>query len=220
MRFIKKGESPSFFEEEKANVGLTIESSWREFQNPCKTRLTKYLVQEQHGLCAYCECDLSLPVIDSDSIRSKHLEHLAPQGEHPNLRFSYHNLVASCDGQLLLNQRIKASESCGHRKANEYDESWFLNPTIQEDINHSFSFDPQDGSIKPANTDRIAHAKNMIEILNLDAPYLKDARLNAKQVLLEYLSTLEPEQAQTVLDNELTTPREFVSFLQNCFLEP
>jgi len=217
VRFIKKGESPDFFEEEKANVGLTAESSWGEFQNPCKTHLTEHLVREQQGLCAYCECDLSLPITGSESIRSRHLEHLAPQGEHPNLRFSYYNLVASCDGQLLSNQRIKAGESCGHRKANEYDESWFLNPTIEEEISHFFTFDPQDGSIKPADTGRTEHAEKMIKVLNLDAPYLKDARLNAKQVLLEYLATLESEQAQTVLNHELAISREFVSFIRDCF---
>lgn len=217
MRFIKKGESPNFFEEEKSNVGLTSESSWNEFQNPCKTRLIEYLTEEQLGLCAYCECDLSQLVSGSEFLRSKHLEHLAPQSEHPELRFSYYNLVASCNGQLLLNQRLKANESCGHRKANEYDESWFINPTTEETVNQFFTFDPQDGSIKPAATNRAEHAQKMIQILNLDAQYLKDSRLNAKHVLLDYLSDLEPDQAQTMLNHEFTTPREFVSFLQDCF---
>lgn len=217
MRFIKKGASPDFFEKEKAVVGLTVESKWNEFQNPCKSRFTDYLVQEQNGLCAYCECDLTSPVTGSDITRSRHLEHIAPQGEYPELRFSYHNLVASCDGQLLASERIKQGESCGHRKNKEYGESWFLNPVNDESISEYFSFDSQDGSILPAATNRSEDTQEMINILNLDAPYLKNARLNSKEVLVEYLISLEPEQAELLLSSELESPREFISFLKHCF---
>lgn len=217
MRFIKKGTSPDFFEQEKATVGLTSDSKWNEFQNPCKSRFTEHLVQEQDGLCAYCECDLTSPVTNSTVPRSRHLEHLAPQSEHPELRFSYHNLVASCDGQLLASERIKQGESCGHRKENEYDESWFLNPVNDPSISKYFSFDSQDGNILPAETNRSEDAKEMIRALNLDASYLKNARLNSKEVLVEYLTSLEPEQAELLLRSELGSPREFISFLKYCF---
>ena len=219
MHFIKKGDSPDFFETEKTNVGLGSNSSWRELLNPCKSRLTDHLIAEQSGLCAYCECDLTLSVTGSDIARSRHIEHIAPQASYPSLRFSYANLVASCDGQLLSRQRVKTSESCGHRKANEYDESWFLNPTIEEEISDFFSYDSQDGSIHSAESSRSDHAQKMIDVLNLDAPYLKAARLISKGVLLDYLARLEPEQSLEALNHELNTPREFVSFLQDCFPE-
>ena len=218
MRFIKKGASPDFFEQEKTTVGLTSESAWNELQNPCKTALKNYLISEQHGLCAYCECDLTLSVTGSDTPRTTHLEHLAPQSKYPELRFSYHNLVTSCDGQLLTSKRVKEGESCGHRKENEYDESWFLNPVEDESVSQYFSFDPQDGSIIAADTSRTEDAQKMIDTLNLDAPYLRNARLNAKDVLIEHLTSIEPNQAELLLRNELESPREFISFLQNCFV--
>ena len=220
MRFIKKGESPDFFEAEKVRLRLGPDSDWKKLRKPCKPRLKNYLIDEQHCLCAYCECDLSLLVTGTNKLRESHLEHLAPQSKYSDLKFSYHNLVVSCEGQLLSNQRIKKRESCGHRKANEYDESWFLNPTFEEEISEFFSFDSQDGSIHSAASSRAEHAQKMIDVLNLDAPYLKAARVNSKDVLLDYLASLEPEQSLEVLNHELTTPREFVSFLQNCFLEP
>ena len=217
MRFIKKGTSPDFFEQEKSAVGLTSESKWNEFQNPCKTDLKNYLINEQYSLCAYCECDLNIPIIRSDTPRSTHLEHLAPQSQYPELRFSYHNLVASCNGQLLSSERIKEGESCGHRKENEYDESWFLNPVKDEYISQYFSFDSQDGSILPTETDRAIDTQHMINTLNLNAPYLKNARLNAKEVLIQHLTSIEPDQAELLLRSELESPREFISFLQSCF---
>ena len=217
MRFIKKGESPDFFEKEKAKVGLTSESKWAKFRKPCKPRLTEYLIKEQHGLCAYCECDLTSSVTSTETLRKRHLEHLAPQKRHPELRFSYQNLVVSCEGQFLSDKVIKERESCGHRKLNEYDESWFLNPTTEKEINQFFTFDPQDGSIRPAETNRTADAQKMIDILNLDAPYLKHARLSAKEVLIEHLASIEPDQAMLLLKSELESPREFISFLQGCF---
>ena len=217
MRFIKKGDSPDFFEEEKTAVGLSNESTWNEFQNPCKSRFTEYLVHEQHNLCAYCECDLTSPIDGQRTLRSRHLEHLAPQSNYPELRFSYYNLVASCNGQLLSTERIKEGESCGHRKLNEYHDSWFLNPVTEDAITQYFSFDAQNGSIDPAETNRTADAQKMIDILNLDAPYLKHARLSAKEVLIEHLASIEPDQAMLLLKSELESPREFISFLQGCF---
>ena len=217
MSPITKGTPPDFFEEEKERVSLTSESAWNEFQNPCKSSFTEYLVEEQDGLCAYCECDLTLPVTGSSTPRSRHLEHIKPQSDYPESRFSYENLVASCNGQLLVSERIKEGESCGHRKKNEYG-SWFLSPVNNEHISQYFSYDSQDGDIVAAETDRSEDAKKMINILNLNAPYLKNARLNSKDVLVEYmLSMPDPDQAELLLESELESPREFISFLEHCF---
>lgn len=220
MRFVQKGQSPDFFEQEKIHVPLNQTSKWNEFQNPCKGKLTEHLIEEQEGLCIYCECDLSSPVTGSTIARKRHIEHLAPQGSNEDLRFAYHNLTVSCDGQLLSRSRVKEGESCGHRKDDEYDEAWFINPTVDQNVTQFFTFESEDGSMLPAETDRHDHAETMIEKLNLDAQYLKAARLNAKEVMLEHLNSLEPEESEEsliFLDHELSQPREFISFLQSAF---
>ncbi|MDD4965120.1 MAG: TIGR02646 family protein [Gallionella sp.] len=206
MRFIQKTQSPDFFEQEKSAAPLT---TWESFQNPCKNKFKDFLLTEQQHLCGYCECHLS----SNDS----HLEHLAPQEQYADLRFVYENLIVSCNGTSICDGKSKHKESCGHRKNNEYDQALFLNPVATPDISSHFKFDPDTGQVLATEKDAKNAANYMIRILNLDALYLRNARRNAKEVLLAHLNQLPPEQAMPILRAELATEREFISFLRFCF---
>lgn len=203
MRFIQKTQSPDFFEQEKHGTPLT---SWSSFRG--RKELKKFLLEEQHYLCGYCECNVS---------ENNHFEHIAPQDKYPELRFEYTNLIVSCEGKFFCDGKEQEKESCGHRKDNEYDEALFLNPVAIPDISSHFKFDPDTGQMLATENDAKNAANYMIRILNLDALYLRNARRNAKEVLLAHLNQLPPEQAMPILRAELATEREFISFLRFCF---
>ncbi|MEB4592817.1 retron system putative HNH endonuclease [Candidatus Thiothrix sp. Deng01] len=209
MRFIQKTQSPDFFEQEKCGFPLTEDSPWGDFKNPCKKMFKDFLAQEQHGLCGYCERDLSST--------SSHLEHIAPRERYKHLKFVYENLIVSCDGGFLCQGKMLNKESCGHRKDNEYDEQLFLNPVQLPDISTCFHFDNETGAIIAASQASDEAANYTIRILNLNAPYVRDARMNARDVLLEGLSNLPIDQAETILRQELSAEREFISFLRHYF---
>ena len=60
----------------------------------------------------------------------------------------------------------------------------------------------------------------MINVLNLDVQYLRDARKYAKEVLVDLLSSPDFSNADTanhILHSELSEDREFISFLKHCF---
>jgi len=212
VRFIKKTDSPDFFEKEKNTFPLTEESSWKDFRNPCKTKFKKFLVEEQNGLCVYCECDLALT--------SSHIEHIKPRSKYKQLKFNYKNLTVSCDGSFLCHESLVNKQSCGHRKDDLYIEELFLNPTEQLDIEEYFLFNPETGAILPAEGIKHEKSSYMINVLNLDVQYLRDARKYAKEVLVDLLSSpdfLNDDAANHILHSELSEDREFISFLKHCF---
>ncbi len=210
MRFIDKSESPSFFEEEKVGFPLTESSSWKDLQNPCKTYLKEFLTTEQSGLCAYCECDLS-------STKS-HLEHIKPRSLYNNLKFEYTNLVVSCNGVFLCETDPQLGRTCGHKKENEYDEDLFLNPIELLGIGSYFIYDAETGAILPSEAVSTDSAKYMISLLHLDIPYLRDARKNAKDAIVELLSTPEyKDSIFEIIEKELSVEREYISYLRYCF---
>ena len=209
MRFIQKKQSPDFFEQEKCKFPLTENSPWEDFKNPCKIKLKNSLEQEQHGLCGYCECDLSST--------SSHIEHIAPRERYKHLKFTYENLIVSCDGRFLCSGKIRNKESCGHRKDNEYNEQLFLNPVTLSDIADFFQFDNENGAMSSSGFTNHQAATDTIRVLNLDAPSLRNARLKAKEILWENLNALPIEEAETILRQELSIEREFISFLRHYF---
>jgi uncharacterized protein (TIGR02646 family) len=208
MRYIEKKSIPQFFEQEKQSRNFDENTAWKRFGNPCKQALTQYIKHEQNDLCIYCECDLN-----STSI---HLEHLAPQETHFHLRFDYNNLTVSCDGFDCESQKFK--QSCGHRKNNEYDEILFINPIKEKDINSYFAFikdGDHEGAIVPAllSEDRMKRAAYMIKILRLDSEFLRLRRKAAKDALIDFVLNYPDLD----IDSELSTYREYISFLRYYF---
>ena len=124
MIYIRKSPSPDSFENWKRT------NRQREFgalKGQPKTDLKNSLISEQKGLCCYCCARISRD--------NSHIEHIKPKGNRKwrNLRFSYKNLLASCDG--FDDYGI----TCGHNKDEWYDEELFISP-LEEDCESHFTY--------------------------------------------------------------------------------
>ncbi len=213
MRYIEKGESPSFFEQEK--LTLQQDPSWKNLH--CKPALRRHLMDEQKHLCAYCECE----VHEANS----HIEHIVAQSEQDALRFDYDNLIVSCNGVQCDSEAKKAYKpedvhSCGHKKLDELNAALFLNPVVETEISHYFDYDAISGAIMASNQNE-PKADYTIELLNLDNSRLRNARLNAKAALVasvsEFRKTHNAKTVQEITGFLLNKPPAFVSFLTHCF---
>mgnify|MGYP001810800003 CR=1 FL=1 len=221
MRHIQKTASPDFFEAERAT--LPIDATWDDLH--CKRALKQVLVTEQGQLCGYCESQIT----PDDS----HIEHVMAQSEQEDLRFDYHNLIASCNG-VECNPSDKNTykpedvHSCGHKKSNDMDARLFLNPITCVDISNYFDFDPTTGNICPSHSDASSNAYQKanytINLLNLDNSRLNNARLNAKGAFRKAVSQYHnkpsgksiKEVAMRLLNKQ--PAQAFDSFLHRCFI--
>ncbi len=213
MRYIEKGVSPDFFEQEK--LTLQQDPSWKNLH--CKPALRRHLMYEQKHLCAYCESAIH----DSNS----HIEHIVAQSEQDALRFDYDNLIVSCNGVQCdrAAQSVYPSEdvhSCGHRKSDELNVSLFLNPVVEIEISCYFNYDATSGAMMATDKNQ-PKADYTIELLNLDNSRLRNARLNAKAALVasvsEFRKTHKTKTVQEITGFLLNKPPAFVSFLTHCF---
>jgi len=140
MKYIRKSAIPQFFIEDtkslKESIKRTLISKDKSkvWDNDYlqKRVLKAYLLEnEQNYLCGYCEAKISLD--------NSHVEHIKPKSlDYDNLTFDYSNLLVSCNG-ICFSESNKPI-TCGHRKANKFDESKFLNPTQQIDIRDYFIY--------------------------------------------------------------------------------
>lgn len=181
MRYVMKGDSPDFFEDEKKQ--LDPKTTWDSLH--CKPRLRQYLIAEQSGLCIYCEHTVNQA--------NSHIEHLIPQSHKPALRFEYTNLAVSCNGEqcdTAIDNALYDPEdihSCGHKKSDAFDRTRFLNPALETAIGDYFSYNKTTCAIE-ASTKGKTKANYMIdELLNLDNPRLNNERSNARAALQKQL---------------------------------
>lgn len=204
MRYVCKGTSPNFFENEKAS--LNEDPAWDNLH--CKKQLRLHLIDEQNNLCIYCEREINE--------KNSHIEHLLAQSDKPILRFSYENLVASCNGDQCEPQAKEAFKpedvhSCGHKKSDQLDEVQFLNPVQLQDIADYFIYDKETCALCSSEKDR-AKASYMIQLLNLDNPRLNNERANAR-IALERVVKQQPNPKETIR-RFLGKERAFISFLR------
>ena len=140
MKYIKKSAIPQFFiddtKELRASIKIAVTSKdkskvWDNdyFQ---KRVLKEYLLEnEQNYLCGYCEAKITLD--------NSHVEHIKPKSlDYDNLTFDYHNLLVSCNG-ICFSQSNKPI-TCGHKKANKFDENKFLSPLKEINIRDYFIY--------------------------------------------------------------------------------
>lgn len=217
MRYIEKGDSPEFFEDCKGQ--LPTDAVWDHFDENqelgrCKRQLRQHLIDEQTGLCIYCECK-----INADS---SHIEHVFPKSEdkYPEKTFDYSNLVASCNGDKCdKNQEWSGDErSCGHWKSDEFSESLFLNPVADADLGDYFVFNKTHCTIEssPKNSER---ADYTITCLNLNSARLCNERSNARKALEKALRSRFTVNRKQQLQQLLSRKRPFISFLRFNYAE-
>jgi len=153
----------------------------------------KYLIAEQHGLCAYCQTAINT---DNASI-----EHVVPKEKNLELSTNYHNLVAVCKSQVK--DIYTGKMHCDKEKANQLITPFIF--TNDSDVtaarNNSYFAAYSDGTIsaKPKLTVEIGNeADSFINILNLNHITLKQRR--TKDVLngLIEASTVVPNHQKRI----------------------
>jgi len=169
MKYITKESEPvSFTHWKKQNS----HHNWKTFsRTEIYTELRKELISQQDNMCCYCEVAL---IEDIDA----HIEHLKDQDHYPNDRYSFNNLLASC----------QKNDSCGHNKKNGYFEK-MISP-LEKNCQSRFTYTGRGQIIPKDENDRIA--QETIELLGLDCQRLKDRRLSIIMALkdcnTEYLN--------------------------------
>ena len=225
MRYVKKISSPAFFEVCKTN--LLENAGWHEFYenqelSECKKALHQHLIAEQAELCIYCERKISKDI--------SHVEHIHPKdvsGKFAHLTFAYTNLVASCNGDLCDtdNKKVYKPEdvhSCGHKKANDFNEKQFINPVQDENIGEFFKYNKDTGVMSAANEN--ARAEYTINLLNLNCIRLQNDRVNAVQAVFDVILKTNNLMFRQLSKQEMVRillkrnpPFPFISFLHFYF---
>lgn len=211
MRYIKKQTAPTFFSTDTKSI-----HRWDDYLASKKRELKNYMLeQEQNFLCVYCECKISL-----DNLDSCHVEHIKPKASnmYPELTFDYQNLAVSCNGTIHNPDDDKSRYSCGHKKANEYSEINFLDPTKVVDIRDHFVYDFDDFIIMPSGKSPVKSQYN-IDILRLNSDGLPQARGKALRAFQQHLAKIKDvnkrkEKMIEIINGE---NKPFVSFLRYKF---
>jgi uncharacterized protein (TIGR02646 family) len=168
MKRVLKGIEPTSFTQWKATANEEWEPSYPTLQNPQKRELHLRLLEEQGSLCCYCGREVD--------VNSSHIEHFRPQERYEHLALNYENLFASCIRETKPGNPLH----CGHRKGSWFDEASHINPT-DENCEQRFRY-LFTGSIQRNDAQDFA-AIEMIEVLDLDTPYLANRR---KEVLRSF----------------------------------
>jgi len=184
---------------------------WKKVRTGCRNSIKKSILKEQQSLCVYCEKEIN------DHADMAHLEHIKPKSIYLEKCFDYDNLVMSCNGDECSDVNKEDYEdnihSCGHPKKSDFDEEKFLNPVELTKITDYFSYDIDTGKIRASEKDS-TKAEYMIELLNLENPYLNKSRINARKSLLKKITKSKyPEQEIKTLLNS-GSPHAFISYLR------
>ena len=190
--------------------------TYDDLRNPLKDEVKGALIEEQHGLCAYCTQRIT------NSAMLSHIEHVRPQNldEDNTLgtQTDYANLVASCpgdrdlDGSIAQLAKPKTQQHCGHAKGDWYEEHLFVDPRTPA-ANTSFSY-KLDGKIEPATglneADELA-AVTTIEKLNLSSVLLKNNRYCA---IIAVLRALQKRHRSASRNNYVLALQDIVNSLK------
>ena len=90
--------------------------AWSNLQNPEKLELLSQLIQDQRGICCYCEAGIT--------IDNSHIEHIIPRSADKDKHLSYGNLLASCLKETAKGMPL----TCGKARGNWHDDAAYLNP--------------------------------------------------------------------------------------------
>jgi uncharacterized protein (TIGR02646 family) len=131
----------------------------------------QYLIDEQHGLCAYCQ--------GSITIGTSSIEHVIPKEFNLELSTSYYNLVAVCKSPP---KDENGKLHCDKEKQNKLLTPFIFasNSDVTMTRNNSYFAAGADGIIRPK--DRLEHdlkieAEAFISILHLNHTILKEKRV-------------------------------------------
>lgn len=198
MRFIHKRSEPETLLEFKAMSNSNWEPSYDSLPKARKDIIKKALIDEQKGLCCYCERIIT----ESDS----HIEHFKPQDRFSEYALDYNNMHCSC----MVEQTKGTPLHCGMAKGNWYDEALLISP-LDPNCESRFKY-LGDGRILPANSTDEA-ARETIRHLCLDDKGLTAERKTVIDMFLD--ETLSEDERNTFLsvyvDEKGSSPSPFIS---------
>lgn len=223
MRFINKSSRcPEFdnYINENAEY-LSSQGEWN-LQTDIKEKLHNHILEQQKGLCIYCEQQLSKKT-GAEYLPDAIIEHIRPRtnSKYPELTYIFCNLSVACkkhiDKKGIKNNdkanisTPEAIDFCEDRKDKEYNEQLFLNPHEVEDIESYFEYDTE-GRIFPKNDNE--KAKYMIEkALNL--AHTKLINMRKEQYLIFSESPIE--ETDDLLNENAEQLPAFYSMLKQLF---
>ncbi|HIJ83351.1 MAG: TIGR02646 family protein [Magnetococcales bacterium] len=191
MKYIrKKAEPPKFTLWKKQNIPLGM--GYGQLHSDVKKSLHTSLIQEQGGLCCYCECRVRQ--------EGSHIEHFCPQQTFPGMGLKYDNLHASCQRELQPGEPLH----CGHGKANWFDQDLLVSP-LDPGCEARFKFTAI-GKMVAADPEDVA-ARETIDKLGLNIEKLQALRKGAIDALMDN----SPDQIYQILDMPING--EFQEFL-------
>ena len=108
------------------------------------TDAKQFLINEQNGLCAYCQQDISK---DNSSIAS--IEHVVPKSINKELSTNYFNLVAVCN--LKVKDSITNRLHCDNEKGSEVISPFifYSDSSVSNTVNNKYFEAYSNGQISP-----------------------------------------------------------------------
>ena len=195
MKYIQKKIEPQVFTDWKKLSNDDWKATFQDLAGAEKRAVYDALIEEQGGLCCYCE----RPLENNDY----HIEHFKPQGDLTVDPLDFSNMLCSCQNKLKKGD----PRHCGNLKGNWFDE--VLVAPFDIDCESHFDF-TGDGKIKPAS-DMDNAASKTIEKLGLDISKLNDLRANAIAPFLD--DSLDEHEMQKFVTEYLEKTTD------NCFNE-
>ncbi len=202
MRYIQKRPEPQEFTNWK-NESTKTPKTYDDLMGKNKEIVYESLINEQSGICAYCERQL----VEVNGEKDYHIDHLNPQCNPNTDDLDYNNFLCSCLGNLVKGE----PRHCGHLKANKILPVHPLQRDCQSKFTYNFT-----GEI-----DGIDQAsKETIKILGLNIPKLVDMRNKVAEVFLT--DDVNQEELQTFVASYITPDKEsrrnpFCSMIEHLF---
>ncbi|MBQ7585115.1 MAG: TIGR02646 family protein [Desulfovibrionaceae bacterium] len=170
----------------------------------------KNLIEDQKGLCAYCECKL-----DKDASYTIRVEHFHPKSDTLsgyNWHTDWQNLLASCmggerEGNIF---QLPKNLSCDAHKKNKICDNTIVNPLKLPPFPAAFGYNMGTGELFPNPEFCDAYPKipyneslntkdlllNTLEVLNLNCDRLCSARLRVSKYLEQTKKKLRENHAK------------------------
>ena len=187
MKHIDKASEPALFSHWK-NENIPLRMGYGELHSDVKNVLHVALIQEQGGICCYCERRISL----GDS----HIEHFCPQrgvNACPDQTLDYQNIHASCQKNLSPGE----PHHCGTLKEEWFNSGQLISP-LDPGCETHFRF-AGDGTIYPAGS-HDEPAKITIEKLGLAI----DKLCKLREAAIKELEDLSTAEVQKILNTPQT----------------
>ncbi len=179
-RIIKNSEPPSFSDWKGQTIN-NRQPDYSDLRNPEKHLLKQSLIEEQGGICCYCE----IRVIPDNS----HIEHFVPQNNPSCNNLDYVNMLSSCQKQTPRGAPRHCGKSKDHDDGCDYDLHLLISP-LDTDCENQFEYDKRGNiiPIKDSNGNSDPKSEFSINCLKLNIEKLRKARENMIVGILECLA--------------------------------